>query len=92
MEDKRAAGITSNYTTLRLEALFPLPLITFAELEEPPFRRFRWGIRSSGTYLPESIADALEELWEERVGEKRREPGKRAGKRASGSAKGAPLR
>jgi len=92
MEDKRAAGITSNYTTLRLEALFPLPLITFAELEEPPFRRFRWGIRSSGTYLPESIADALEELWEERVGEKRREPGKRAGKRASGGAKGAPLR
>jgi 5-methylcytosine-specific restriction protein A len=67
VEEKRVAGITSNYTKLRLEALFTLPLITFDELEAPPFRRFRWGVRSSGTYLPETIADALEELWEERV-------------------------
>jgi len=92
MKAKRAAGITSNYTTLRLEALFPLPLVTFDELEEPPFGRFRWGIRSSGTYLPESIADALEELWEERVGESRREQRKHERKSASGSAKSATTR
>ena len=67
VEEKAAAGITSNYTTLRLEHLFPLPLITFAELMVPPFRRFRWGVRSSGTYLPETIADALEVMWEKRV-------------------------
>ena len=72
MKEKAAAGITSNYTTLRLEALFPMPLVTFNELEAPPFRRFRWGVRSSGTYLPETIADALEALWEERVAERRR--------------------
>ena len=33
----------------------------------PPFRRFRWGVRSSGTYLPETIADALEVCGRARV-------------------------
>ena len=66
-EEKAAAGISTNYTTLRLETLFEMPLVTFDELMVPPFRRFRWGVRSSGTYLPETIADALEDLWETRV-------------------------
>ena len=66
-EERAASGATYNFTKLRLERLFPLPLITFDELMAPPFRRFRWGVRSSGTYLPESIADALEDLWEARV-------------------------
>jgi hypothetical protein len=65
--EKAAAGVPTNYTTLRLEALFEMPLVTFEELTVPPFRRFRWGVRSSGTYLPEPIADALEDLWESRV-------------------------
>lgn len=65
--EKAAVGITNNRVTLRLEALFELPPVTFDDLVEPPFRRFRWGIRSSGTYLPETIADALEDLWEARV-------------------------
>jgi 5-methylcytosine-specific restriction protein A len=67
IEQKAAAGKTYNYTTLRLERLFEMPLVTFDELTEPPFGRFRWGVRSSGTYLPEPIADALEDLWEARV-------------------------
>ena len=62
-----APGISTNYTTLRLETLFDSPPITFDELSVPPFRRFRWGVRSSGTHLPETIADALEDLWEARV-------------------------
>jgi hypothetical protein len=66
-EERAATGATYNFTKLRLERLFPLPLITFDELTVAPFRRFRWGVRSSGTYLPESIADALEDLWEARV-------------------------
>ena len=66
-EERAAAGNTYNFTTLRLERLFELPLVTFDELTVPPFRRFRWGVRSSGTYLPETIADALEDLWEARV-------------------------
>jgi hypothetical protein len=67
--EKAARGIPTNYTTLRLEALFETPLVTFEELTVPPFRRFRWGVRSSGTYLPSTIADALEDLWEARVAE-----------------------
>jgi 5-methylcytosine-specific restriction protein A len=65
--EKAAAGITTNRLTLRLEALFELPPVTFDDLAVPPFQRFRWGIRSSGTYLPETLADALEDLWEARV-------------------------
>ncbi len=67
IEEKAAAGGTTNYTTLRLDTLFGTPLVTFDALAAPPFRRFRWGVRSSGTYLPETIADALEDLWEARV-------------------------
>ena len=67
IEEKAAAGILTNYTRLSLDRLFETPLITFDELTVPPFRRYRWGVRSSGTYLPETIADALEEFWELRV-------------------------
>jgi hypothetical protein len=74
IEAKAAAGITTNYATLRLERLFEMPLITFDDLAAVPFRRFRWGVRSSGTYLPESLADALEDLWEARTAEARRRP------------------
>jgi hypothetical protein len=72
--EKAAAGQTYNFVTLRLEGLFALPLITFDELTAPPFGRFRWGVRSSGTYLPETIADAVEDLWEARVAEAMRRP------------------
>lgn len=74
IEEKAAAGFSTNYTTLRLERLIEQPLITFDELAVPPFRRFRWGMRSSGTYLPQPIADALEELWEARVAAARLTP------------------
>ena len=48
--------------------------MSFDDLAKPPFSRYRWGIRQSGAYLPESLADALETLWEERL---RPEPRKR---------------
>lgn len=76
IEEKAAAGISTNYTTLRLETLFEMPLVTFDELTAAPFRRFRWGVRSSGTYLPETIADALEDLWETRCAARRPPPSK----------------
>lgn len=68
IEETAAAGIRTHYTMLRLDQLIDRPLVTFDELlSAPPYRRFRWGVRSSGTYLPETIADALEDLWETRV-------------------------
>jgi hypothetical protein len=52
---------------LRLEALFDRPLIGFDELDAPPWRRFRWAVRASGTRLPSALADALEPWWAERA-------------------------
>jgi len=65
-EDRAAAGATSNAVRLRLEALLATPPVTFDDLAQPPFSRFRWGIRQSGTRLPSSLADRLEDLWERR--------------------------
>ncbi|HZR04108.1 MAG TPA: hypothetical protein VFA81_13160 [Burkholderiales bacterium] len=65
--EKAAVGTMTNYLDLRLEHLLEAPIITFDDLAEPPFSRYRWGIRQSGAYLPESLADALEPLWEDRL-------------------------
>jgi len=67
IESKRAAGALARSVVLRLDKLFEMPLITFDELDVPPWRRFRWGIRASGTRLPSALADALEPWWAERV-------------------------
>ena len=68
-EEKAALGTTTNFLDLRLEHLLEMPIVTFDDLGEPPFSRYRWAIRQSGAYLPESLADALEDLWEERLRE-----------------------
>ncbi len=62
--EKAALGLTTNHLELRLTQLFALPPVTYADLAVPPFSRFRWGVRSSGTRVPTTLADALEELWE----------------------------
>lgn len=83
-EEKAALGARTNFIDLRLARLYETPLITFEELARPPFSRYRWGIRQSGAYLPEPLADALEALWDVRVAEaqelahKRRPRAKRA--------------
>jgi 5-methylcytosine-specific restriction protein A len=65
--EKAAAGIPGLYVRLRLEVLREQPPVTFDDLAQPPFARFRWGIRQSGTRLPSSLADALEALWDART-------------------------
>jgi 5-methylcytosine-specific restriction protein A len=67
--EKAALGTTTNYLDLRLERLLEHPLVTFDDLAQPPFSRYRWAIRQSGAYLPEPLADALEALWEKRLGQ-----------------------
>jgi len=84
---KARAGIPALYLTLRLEVLRDLPLVSFDDLAVPPFSRFRWGIRQSGTRLPSSLADALEPLWEARVAASRRSA-EVAGAKASALARG----
>lgn len=84
LERKRDAGVPSRSVMLRLDRLYTAPLITFDELEVPPWRRFRWGIRASGTRLPSALADALEPWWAERVeqAERSRAPAARTRERA----------
>jgi 5-methylcytosine-specific restriction protein A len=65
--DKAAAGATTGYLQLRIDHLYDLPIVTFDDLALPPFKRFRWGVRQSGTRVPSTIADALEELWAART-------------------------
>ena len=65
--EKAAVGATTQYLSLRLEALYPLPPVTYDDLAKPPFRRFRWGVRASGVRVPSTLADALEDLWEARL-------------------------
>jgi 5-methylcytosine-specific restriction protein A len=65
--EKAAVGTFTHNLQLSLEILTDLPLITFEELAQPPFSRFRWGVRQSGMRMPSSISDALEPWWEERV-------------------------
>jgi len=67
LPEKAAAGARTHYLELRLETLCENPLITLDELARPPFGRFRWAVRQSGTRMPSSIADALEPWWEARV-------------------------
>ena len=65
--EKAAMGAVTQYIELRLDSLYPLPLVTYDDLATPTFARYRWGVRQSGTYLPSALADALEALWEKRV-------------------------
>ena len=65
--EKIAAGIPGLRVKIRLETLFDLPIVTFDDLEKPPFRRYRWSVRQSGTRVPSTLADEVEALWEARV-------------------------
>lgn len=71
LDEKAQMGVRTHYLKLRLDALFETPLITLDELTKPPFGRFRWTVRQSGTRLPSAIADALEPWWEARVSDAR---------------------
>lgn len=63
-DDQAALGRTTNYVMLRLDSLFDTPPLLLDELAKPPFSRYRWTVRQSGTRVPGSLAEALEELWE----------------------------
>jgi len=66
-EDKAALGRTTGYVMLRLDTLLPGPIVTFDDLAQPPFSRYRWAVRQSGTRVPATLADALELLWDKRL-------------------------
>ena len=67
-EDKKLKRATTLHLWIRWEALFETPLVSFDDLAVPPFSRFRWATRASGVHIPSNVADAVEALWEERLG------------------------
>ena len=67
IDSKVRAGVPALHLKLRLETLSATPIVTFDDLARPPFSRFRWGVRASGTRVPSTLAEALEDLWEKRV-------------------------
>jgi 5-methylcytosine-specific restriction enzyme A len=85
LANRAAAGARTHYVKLRLDALFDRPLITLDELARPPFGRFRWAVRQSGTRMPSSIADALEPWWEVRVHDARQTLAAQPRRRAAGT-------
>ena len=75
--EKAAQGATTQYLKLRLDTLLELPPVTYADLAVPPFARFRWGVRQSGT---------------QRADRARRRAGEPVGGAASTSASSRPSR
>ena len=59
IDSKVKAGVPALHLKLRLEVLAPTPIVSFDDLARPPFARFRWGVRSSGTRVPSPRADPL---------------------------------
>ena len=53
---READGDDERHWRIRLEALFDLPIVTFDDFAKPPFSRFRWAVRQSGTRVPSTIA------------------------------------
>jgi 5-methylcytosine-specific restriction enzyme A len=61
------AGAEALYADIMFDFLSRDVLVTWEELQQPPFSAFHWGIRASGVKVPESLAEALEAIWEKRT-------------------------
>lgn len=64
----KAAGATALYADIRFDFLSMDVLVPWEELQHPPFSAFHWGVQSSGVRIPDSLAEALEAIWEKRTG------------------------
>jgi 5-methylcytosine-specific restriction protein A len=66
-QDLRREGKEALFVDLRFDFLSKVPLISWNELNDPPFSKFSWGIQASGVKLPESVANVLEGIWKPRT-------------------------
>lgn len=66
-DDKAADGDETLYCDIRFDYLSNDVLVTWDELQKVPFSSFRWGVQASGITIPESLAEALEQLWQSRA-------------------------
>jgi 5-methylcytosine-specific restriction protein A len=63
----RRQGKEALYVDLKFDFLSKEPLITWGELQNPPFSNVTWGVQASGVLLPESVTEELEQLWARRT-------------------------
>ena len=66
-EEKAASGDEALYCDIRFDYLSDDVLITWEELQQPPFSSFHWGVQASGISIPTAVSGALEELWRSRT-------------------------
>ena len=66
-EERAASGGETLYCDIRFDHLSDDVLVTWEELQHPPFSSFRWGVQASGVSIPRPVAEALEELWQSRT-------------------------
>lgn len=66
-ESKAASGSETLYCDIRFDYLSDDVLVTWEELQQPPFSSFRWGVQASGISIPTPVAEALEMLWQSRT-------------------------
>ena len=66
-EERAASGDETLYCDIRFDYLSDGVLITWEELQQPPFSSFRWGVQASGISIPTLVSEALEELWQSRT-------------------------
>jgi len=64
---RKRQGQKALYVDIEFDFLSKEPLITWEELQKPPYSSVTWGIQASGVMLPEPVADALEKLWGRRT-------------------------
>jgi 5-methylcytosine-specific restriction enzyme A len=66
--DPRRSTEEAYYADLWFDFLSRDVLVTWSELQRPPFSSFNWAAQSSGLTIPQSIAQQLEKLWQVRTG------------------------
>ena len=66
-EEWAASGDETLYCDIRFDYLSDDVLVTWEELQLPPFAAFRWGVQASGIGIPTTVAEVLEELWQSRT-------------------------
>ena len=71
----KIAGTQALYAGIQFDFLSRDTLVTWEELQQPPFYAFHWGVQSSGIRIPEPIAEAIESIWEKRTSRRSPLPG-----------------
>jgi len=65
---RKSKGEKANYIDINWDILAARPLVSWDELQMPPFDGHTWPVRISGTSIPEDVARALNSILKKRHG------------------------